>query len=105
MAIINSYDVCRHPAHVRKSIGIVFQDPGVDDRLTGRENLRIHAYLYGVPKTERKKQIDGALWLVELDERADDLVRHYSGAARPLSPTAGTPSGARRQNGIRRMSL
>ncbi len=81
-AIINGYDVCRHPAHVRKSIGIVFQDPSVDDRLTGRENLRVHAYLYGVPKAERKTQIDNALALVELQDRADDLVRHYSGGMR-----------------------
>jgi ABC-type Fe3+/spermidine/putrescine transport system ATPase subunit len=48
-AIIDGYDVCRHPGRVRRSIGIVFQDPSVDDRLTGRENMRIHANLYGVP--------------------------------------------------------
>jgi ABC-2 type transport system ATP-binding protein len=81
-AIIDSYDVCRHPAHVRKSIGIVFQDPSVDDRLTGRENMKIHANLYGVPRDKQKSQIDEALKLVELQDRADDLVRHYSGGMR-----------------------
>ncbi len=81
-AIIDGYDVCRHPAHVRKSIGIVFQDPSVDDRLTGRENMKIHANLYGVPRDKQKAQIENALKLVELHDRADDLVRHYSGGMR-----------------------
>ncbi len=81
-AIINGYDVCRHPSHVRKSIGIVFQDPSVDDRLTGRENLRVHANLYGVPEADQKRQIGEALKLVELEGRADDLVRHYSSGMR-----------------------
>ena len=81
-AIVNGYDVVRSPSHVRKSIGIVFQDPSVDDRLTGRENLRVHANLYGVPKTEQKKQIDDVLALVELQDRADNLVRQYSGGMR-----------------------
>lgn len=81
-AIVNGYDVVRQPAHVRKSIGIVFQDPSVDDRLTGRENLKVHANLYGVPEGRQKKQIDDVLKLVELDGRADDLVRHYSSGMR-----------------------
>lgn len=81
-ATVNGYDVVMHPAHVRKSIGIVFQDPSVDDRLTGRENLCVHADLYGVPEDEQKKQIDTVLELVELRDRADDLVRHYSSGMR-----------------------
>ena len=81
-AIIDGRDVRHHPGCVRKSIGIVFQDPSVDDRLTGRENMLIHANLYGVPREEQKKQIDDAIRLVELEDRADDLVRHYSGGMR-----------------------
>jgi ABC-2 type transport system ATP-binding protein len=81
-AVVNGYDVARHPAGVRRSIGIVFQDPSVDDRLTGRENLRVHANLYGVPRDKQKKQIGDVLELVELQDRADDLVRHYSGGMR-----------------------
>ena len=81
-AIIDGKDVCRHPGCVRRSIGIVFQDPSVDDRLTGRENMQIHANLYGVPQDEQKKKIDQAIALVELQDRADDLVRHYSGGMR-----------------------
>lgn len=81
-AIVNGYDVAKHPSHVRKTISIVFQDPGVDDRLTGRESLRIHANLYGVPKSLQKKQIDDVLDLVELQDRADDRVRQYSSGMR-----------------------
>ena len=81
-ALVNGFDVCKHPSHVRKTIGIVFQDPSVDDRLTGRENLRVHANLYGVPANEQKKQIDEVLNLVELQGRGDDLVRHYSSGMR-----------------------
>lgn len=81
-AVVNGYDVVQHPAHVRRSIGIVFQDPSVDDRLTGRENLQVHANLYGVLGDKQKKQIDDVLELVELQDRADDLVRHYSGGMR-----------------------
>ena len=81
-AIVNGYDVVKFPSRVRKSIGIVFQDPSVDDRLTGRENLQVHANLYGVPRDEQKKQIDDVLELVELQDRADNLVRQYSGGMR-----------------------
>ena len=54
-AIINGFDVTRQPSQVRRSIGIVFQEPSIDDRLTGRENLEMHANLYGVPRSEQKK--------------------------------------------------
>ena len=67
---------------MRKSIGIVFQDPSIDDRLTGRENLHMHANLYGVPPGEQKSRIDGVLKLVELEDRANDLLRTYSGGMR-----------------------
>ena len=67
---------------MRRSIGIVFQDPSIDDRLTGRENLQMHANLYGVPPAEQKSRIDGVLKLVELEDRADDLLRTYSGGMR-----------------------
>jgi ABC-2 type transport system ATP-binding protein len=47
-AIVNGFDVVRDPSKVRRSIGIVFQEPSIDDRLTGRENLEVHADLCGV---------------------------------------------------------
>ena len=81
-AIVNGFDVVKHPSQVRRSIGIVFQEPSVDDRLTGRENLEMHANLYGVPRSEQKKRIDEVLELVELEDRADSLIRTYSGGMR-----------------------
>jgi ABC-2 type transport system ATP-binding protein len=81
-ALVNSYDIVNQPSQVRKSIGIVFQDPSVDDRLTGRENLEVHADLYGVPLSEKKTQIDKMLELVELSSRSDELVRNYSSGMR-----------------------
>jgi ABC-2 type transport system ATP-binding protein len=81
-ALVNGYDIVNQPSQVRKSIGIVFQDPSVDDRLTGRENLEIHADLYGVPLSEKKAQIDKVLELVELSGRSNELVRNYSSGMR-----------------------
>ena len=81
-AKVNGFDIVREANKVRKSIGIVFQDPSVDDRLTGRENLYMHANLYGVPASEQKERINRILKLVELEDRADDLLRTYSGGMR-----------------------
>ncbi len=81
-ATVNGFDIVREANKVRKSIGIVFQDPSIDDRLTGRENLFMHANLYGVPASEQKERISRILNLVELEDRADDLLRTYSGGMR-----------------------
>src|SRR3989304_4723709 len=81
-AKVNGFDIVKEATQVRKSIGIVFQDPSVDDRLTGRENLYMHANLYGVPAGDQKNRIDRVLKLVELEDRADDILRTYSGGMR-----------------------
>jgi ABC-2 type transport system ATP-binding protein len=81
-ARVDGFDIVKQATHVRKSIGIVFQDPSVDDRLTGRENLYMHANLYGVPSSEQKSRIDKVLKLVELEDRADYILRTYSGGMR-----------------------
>jgi len=81
-ATVNGYDIVKEANQVRKSIGIVFQDPSIDDRLTGRENLYMHANLYGVPASEQKERIDRILKLIELEDRANDLLRTYSGGMR-----------------------
>ena len=81
-AKVNGYDIVKESMQVRKSIGIVFQDPSIDDRLTGRENLLMHANLYGVPASEQEKRINNVLKLVELEDRADELMRVYSGGMR-----------------------
>jgi ABC-2 type transport system ATP-binding protein len=81
-ATVNGFDIVREANKVRKSIGIVFQDPSIDDRLTGRENLYMHANLFGVPASEQKERINRILKLVELEDRANDLLRTYSGGMR-----------------------
>jgi len=81
-ATVNGFDIAKQAPQVRKSIGIVFQDPSVDDRLTGRENLYMHANLYSVPTSEQKSRIDRVLKLVELEDRADHILRTYSGGMR-----------------------
>jgi ABC-2 type transport system ATP-binding protein len=81
-AKVNGFDIVKEAMQVRRSIGIVFQEPSIDDRLTGRENLFMHANLYGVPASEQKNRIDSVLNLVELEDRADDLMRTYSGGMR-----------------------
>ncbi len=79
---VNGYDIITDPDQVRHSIGIVFQDPSSDDILTGRENLYLHALMFGVPKEDRRQRIDYVLRLVDLQDRANDLVKKYSGGMR-----------------------
>lgn len=81
-AKVNGYDILKQPGLVRKSIGIVFQDPSLDDRLTGKENLELHAMLYNIDKKTREERIEKVLQIVELKNRANDLVRTYSGGMR-----------------------
>jgi ABC-2 type transport system ATP-binding protein len=81
-AKVNGFDILSHPGNVRSSIGIVFQEPSVDDLLTGRENLEMHAMLYKLPSEMRKKRIEEVIGLVGLEDRADDLTRVYSGGMR-----------------------
>lgn len=81
-ANINGYDIVKQPGQVRKSIGIVFQDPSIDDRLTGRENMELHADLYGVPRDVMHSRIDEVLKLVELEDKASHFVNTYSGGMR-----------------------
>lgn len=81
-AKINGFDIRTQKSQVRKSIGIVFQQPSVDDLLTAKENLELHCMLYGVEKGARQKRIEEAFSLVELEERKNDLVKTYSGGMR-----------------------
>ncbi len=73
------FDIIREASQVRQNIGVVFQDTTLDDRLTGRENLDLHGRLYGLESRLRKRRIEEVLSLVELKERADAIVKTYSG--------------------------
>jgi ABC-2 type transport system ATP-binding protein len=81
-ASVNNFDVVKQPDNVRKSIGIVFQDPSSDDILTGYENLKLHGMLYGMPRELREQRIKEVLKLVGLTDRKNDLVKTYSGGMR-----------------------
>jgi ABC-2 type transport system ATP-binding protein len=60
-------------------IGLVFQDPSLDDRLTAKENLEFHMAVYHVPRQEREKRSKEVLEMVDLLDREDDLVKTFSG--------------------------
>ena len=78
-AWVAGFSVLEEPDEVRKRIGVVFQDPTVDRRLTGWENLWIHGRMYGLGGSELKERIKEALELVELERWAHVVVRKYSG--------------------------
>lgn len=79
MAKVAGFDVTKEKEKVRASIGIVFQEPALDRRLTGRENLDFHARMYGIKRDERERRVKESLKLVELEEKADIVVDKYSG--------------------------
>ncbi len=79
VACLAGYDVVRSPAQVRAAIGIVFQDPSLDERLSAYENLLFHALVYAVPRQERQERIERILKMVELWPRRQSLVKTFSG--------------------------
>jgi len=78
-ATVAGYDCAHDPDHVRAHIGIIFQDPSLDDRLTAEENLYFHSLLYHIPPAIRKERTDIVLDMVELSDRRKSLVREFSG--------------------------
>jgi len=78
-AKVAGYDVATQRNAVRQSIGLVFQDPSLDDQLTAYENLQFHAHVYDVPGRERAQRIEEVLRVVELWDRRDAVVRTFSG--------------------------
>ena len=78
-AKVNGYDIRTQKNEVRESIGLVFQDPSLDDRLTANENLDFHAVIYAIPASEREARKKEVLEMVDLLDRANDLVITYSG--------------------------
>jgi ABC-2 type transport system ATP-binding protein len=79
-ATVCGHDVTKEGEEVRKKLSYVPQDMAVDIKLTGRENVLFFAKLYGVP--DQKDRVDEALAVMELSDRADDLVKTYSGGMR-----------------------
>jgi ABC-2 type transport system ATP-binding protein len=81
-ATVCGHEVRREEDAVRQCIGIVFQDPSLDDDLTGEENLDFHGRLYGMDSRTRGSRMAEVLRLVDLEDRRDDLVKTYSGGMR-----------------------
>ena len=77
-AFVAGVDVIRQPLKARRRLGIVFQEPSLDDRLSVRENLDLHGLVFGVPHKLRKQRIEELLTLVELTDWADKIVRTLS---------------------------
>ncbi len=78
-AYINGYDTAKDKKKVRKSIGLVFQDPTLDNDLSAYENLSFHAKLYGMEKKAAKERIDYILNFIDLYEYRDKPVKRLSG--------------------------
>ncbi len=76
---LGGFDPARDPDRVRRSFGIVFQDPSLDDELTAYENMEFHGVLYDVPKKVRRERIEELLTFVELWDRRKSLVKEFSG--------------------------
>ena len=77
-AFVAGVDVISKPLQARQRLGIVFQEPSLDDRLSVHENLDLHGLIFGVPRTLRRQRIEELLALVELTDWTDKIVRTLS---------------------------
>lgn len=78
-AKVNGYDVIKERSQVRQSIGLVFQEPALDDYLTAEQNLRFHGYAYGIPKNVLEPRLKELLEMMELWDRRKGKINTYSG--------------------------
>jgi ABC-2 type transport system ATP-binding protein len=112
-AVIMGFDAAREPGQLRKQIGVVFQSPSIDVKLTAAENLRHVGHLYGLKGGSLKARVTETLSRVGLLDRANEIAETFSGGMqrrlelakgllhRPAvllldEPTTGLDPGARR---------
>ena len=81
-AFVGGHNVVSEAKKVREKIGYVQQEISVDEFLTGRENLYLHARINQIPSNLIKSRIDDVLELVELGEKKDQATLTYSGGMR-----------------------
>lgn len=81
-ATLCGYDVVLQQNQVRKCIGLVFQDPSLDIKLSAQQNLDFHVGVYGIPRSLGQKRIEEVLKMVDLWERRKDTVQNFSGGMR-----------------------
>jgi ABC-2 type transport system ATP-binding protein len=79
---IYGFDPMQDQDAVRRSFGIVFQDPSLDEELTAYENMEFHGILYGIGTELRAQRIKELLEIVELWDRKDSFVKTFSGGMR-----------------------
>jgi ABC-2 type transport system ATP-binding protein len=77
--VVDGHDAVKESDQVRRSFGIVFQDPSLDDELTAKENMDFHGVLYDIPDKDRKERVEQLLKFVEMWDRRDSLVKEFSG--------------------------
>ncbi len=76
---IDGRDPVSQAAEVRRALGIVFQDPSLDEDLTAYENMELHGVMYDIPRNARKNTIEEQLAMVELSEHRNTPVKAFSG--------------------------
>jgi len=79
IATVAGHDVLRLPADVRRSIGYVPQESGVDTYGTGRENLTLQGRVQGLGGARLRRRVDELLEQVGIADAADRVVKGYSG--------------------------
>jgi ABC-2 type transport system ATP-binding protein len=78
-AEIFAIDLLQRPQIVRQMLGVVFQNPSLDAKLTTRENLLHQGHLYGLRGTDLVSRMNDVMRKVGVLDRANDLVEHLSG--------------------------
>ena len=81
-ASVQGFDVVTQGKKVSENIGFVQQEIGVDEYLTGRENLVFQSRISQIPKENVKSRIDEVISLVELEEKQNEAAITYSGGMR-----------------------
>src|SRR4051794_34671221 len=93
-ATVAGHDIRKEQGAVRRNIGLVFQDPTLDQYLTADQNLRMHAELYGVPRAALAGRLTQVLEMVGLADRRSAVVGAFSGGVErraPKGPRAALP--------------
>ena len=78
-AMVLDKDVLRYREEIRQEIGIVFQEPALDERLSARDNLMLMALFYGIPRKKARQRAQEVLELLEITDFADRAPRKLSG--------------------------
>src|SRR5262249_10174216 len=78
-ASVLGFDLARQPTEIRRQIGVVFQSPSLDRKLTVAENIRLHAALYGLAGRELTQRMNDLLEHFALSDRAGERVERLSG--------------------------